>query len=237
MPLTRIGVIFDGDDTLWETQPLYVAAKSRFFREMSYAGFPPHEVERRFESIDRANVSTFGFSKHRFPQSMWDTYSALCADYAMRFDDGKAAHFRSIGESVFQTTPPLFDGVLEVLSELQWLHMMLILATKGDPVIQQHKVEASGLAPYFDRIYVVPDKNTREFTRIVTECQLDVRGSWSIGNSVRADINPALAVGLNTIWIPNTTWDHEDEEPISNERFHRALSIKDVPLIIISRQR
>src|SRR5882672_5200204 len=78
-------VIFDADDTLWETQSLYSDSKNRFFLEMLRVGFPIGEVRDRFEKIDNENVSKFGFSKSRFPRSMRDTYSVFCAEYARPF--------------------------------------------------------------------------------------------------------------------------------------------------------
>jgi putative hydrolase of the HAD superfamily len=37
--------------------------------------------------------------------------------------------------------------------------------------------------------------------------------SWMVGNSPRSDINPALAAGLNAVFIPhNDTWHMELEE-------------------------
>lgn len=42
----KAGAIFDGDDTLWESQPLYIAAKIRFFREMSQIGFPQGQADK-----------------------------------------------------------------------------------------------------------------------------------------------------------------------------------------------
>ncbi len=77
----RKGVIFDGDDTLWETMPLCAGAKGRFYGLMGAAGFDrgaaEERFEERFEEIDRANVERFVFSHERFPRSMVETYKEL----------------------------------------------------------------------------------------------------------------------------------------------------------------
>ena len=39
MDLSNIAAIFDGDDTLWETQLFYVRAKKKFYKEMERLGF------------------------------------------------------------------------------------------------------------------------------------------------------------------------------------------------------
>jgi putative hydrolase of the HAD superfamily len=226
-------LIFDADDTLWDTQPLYSEAKRRFFLEMAEAGFPLEGVRQRLEVIDHANVSRFGFSKERFPQSMWDTYHSLCNYYGRRFDDTKARRIQSIGAAVFEAQPRIFDGVSASLSELQAHHVRLILATKGDREVQQQRLDASHLRHYFDRVYILPDKGTREFRAIVMEEKLELSAGWSVGNSARSDINPALAVGLRAIWIPNKTWMYEDEEPAASPRLYRVESIREVPGIVL----
>jgi putative hydrolase of the HAD superfamily len=49
----------------------------------------------------------------------------------------------------------------------------------------------------------------------VTERQLDPARTWMIGNSPRSDINPALAAGLNAVFIPHQhTWRLEQEEVV-----------------------
>lgn len=228
-----ITVIFDADDTLWETQPLYTQAKERFFEEMHYAGFPRDEVRRRFETIDHANVSTLGFSKQRFPQSMRDTYETLCIEYARPFDEAKAQRVLSIGATVFEASPRIFAGVDETLAELRAEQVRLLLATKGDREVQARRVDSSCLRHYFDRVYILDDKGTREFEWIVAEEAIDVSSGWSVGNSARSDINPALAVGLHAIWVPYRTWIYEDEEPLANPRLRTAKSLREVSRIVL----
>lgn len=234
MGLSRIGVIFDGDDTLWETQPLYIRAKKLFFREMERLGFDPIEVERRFERIDLDNVRLLGFSKVRFPKSMSDTYQALCLLYDKPTDELVRSRVEAIGYSIFRKKPRIFDGVREVLRTLQAQHLQLILATKGDQEVQEEKISCSNLLSYFHHTYIFPEKGERELQKIADECDLDPRESWSIGNSMKSDINPALRIGMKAIWIPNKTWNFEEEEPFDKQRLFKASSIKEVPRILAS---
>lgn len=226
-------VVFDADDTLWETQVLYNCAKGRFLSAMEGAGFPPEAARERLEAIDQANVSRLGFSKRRFPQSMRDTYKALCIAYSRRFEEEKAAGVEAIGASVFNVSPRVVEGVREALDELRASGLKLVLATKGDREVQEQRVESSRLRQYFDRVYVLAHKGAKEFQEIVTEAGMDASRAWSVGNSVRSDINPALAVGLHAIWIPNKTWVYEHEEPVASPRLHRAESIREVPDIVL----
>jgi putative hydrolase of the HAD superfamily len=46
----------------------------------------------------------------------------------------------------------------------------------------------------------------------------DPRAVWMIGNSVRSDLNPALAAGANAILVGSgADWVHEQAEPVSND--------------------
>jgi len=69
----KITLIFDGDDTLWRTMPLYTQAKRRFFDCMEKLGFGRTEVENSFESRDAKNVDRWGFTVERFRRSMVET--------------------------------------------------------------------------------------------------------------------------------------------------------------------
>jgi len=228
----RTTVIFDGDDTLWETQPLYEAAKELFFDKMGELGFALDPVKTHLDSIDRANVNVWGFSKKRFPQSMYDTYCTLCIERGVRFDPKVASSVRAIGESVFKTTPRIFDGTLQVLMDLRSGGTTILLATKGDPDVQEERIDSVGLRGWFDYIYVLLDKGVAEFQQIVREYDVEPESGWSVGNSLRSDIKPALAVGLNAIWIPNVSWSYEEDEAGTDLRLYRAHSIREVPGII-----
>jgi putative hydrolase of the HAD superfamily len=234
MGLSGVGVIFDGDDTLWETQILYIRAKKRFFREMERLGFDPTEVETRFEKIDFENVRLHGFSKARFPTSMSYTYQVLSGDYNKVVDKNIEKRVEAIGYSTFGKKPRVFSGVTEVLRTLRETELRVILATKGDQEVQEEKISFSNLRSYFDRIYIFPEKGERDLRKIVNECNLDPEVSWSIGNSVKSDINPALKIGMRAIWIPKRTWGFEEEEPVDKQRLFRVRSIKDVLRILKS---
>jgi putative hydrolase of the HAD superfamily len=60
---------------------------------------------------------------------------------------------------------------------------------------------------------IVPEKDTTTYHRLSSELGVDPKYTWMIGNSPRSDINPALAAGLNAIYIPHPdTWHLEHEE-------------------------
>jgi putative hydrolase of the HAD superfamily len=85
--------------------------------------------------------------------------------------------------------------------------------TKGNFTEQTGKVERSGLKEYFAAVEVVPEKNAAVYHELVRKYGLSTPTTWMIGNSPKSDVNPALAAGLNAIFIPHAeTWVLEHEE-------------------------
>jgi putative hydrolase of the HAD superfamily len=75
------------------------------------------------------------------------------------------------------------------------------------------KVERSGLAPYFDAVEVVAEKNAESYHAIVEKFRLERSTTWMVGNSPKSDINPAIEAGLNAVFIPHAdTWILEHAE-------------------------
>lgn len=218
-------IIFDGDDTLWDTMPLYAAAKDRFYARMGDLGFDRQQVPKVFEETDLLNLRTHGFARSRFPTSMIDTYTHFCTSHGQAPSESVQEELWNIGDAVFSSTPPTLPGAEEVLRHLAHRYK-LYLMTKGDPEVQHQRVEASGLRHFFDRVFIVPHKGTEDFARVVADLHLDPRQVWSVGNSLKSDINPALAAGLSAVWIPYHTWDAEVDQIVDSPRL---FEVNDLP--------
>jgi putative hydrolase of the HAD superfamily len=102
--------------------------------------------------------------------------------------------------------------VAETVTYLAGRHDLMLL-TKGHPEEQRLKIERSGLEALFTATTVVHEKDEDTYRAIVRERHLDPVRTWMIGNSPRSDINPALAAGLNAVFVPHQhTWRLEKEE-------------------------
>lgn len=226
------GVIFDGDDTLWQTASLYVEAKQKFFSQMSSLGFDQEEVEKTFQDIDVANVHRLGFSKDRFPSSMTETYELFCYKYGLPLEQRVGELMRRIGYGVFAKVPPICAHAQEVLARLE-PHYRLILATKGDYEVQRSKIDRSALTHFFYSTYILKHKTQTEIVEIAKDCDLDVSRSWVIGDSLKSDINPGLQVGFSAIWIKTESWHYETDEEIVSDKLFKVNELRDtLPLLI-----
>ena len=69
------------------------------------------------------------------------------------------------------------------------------MATKGDLLDQERKLQRSGLTSYFDHIEIMSDKTEKEYTRLLQTLQVAPEEFLMIGNSLKSDIQPVLAIG------------------------------------------
>jgi putative hydrolase of the HAD superfamily len=105
----------------------------------------------------------------------------------------------------------MLPNVPETLQYLSERHH-LILLTKGAFPEQSSKVERSGLKEYFAAVEIVAEKEVSVYQSISSKYGLSPDCTWMVGNSPKSDINPALAAGLNAVFVPHDqTWVLEHE--------------------------
>src|SRR6266478_3389253 len=81
---------------------------------------------------------------------------------------------------------------------------------------QAAKVERSGLQGFFEFIEIVPEKDPQTYGGLVHKHKIVKTHGWMIGNSPRSDINPAMQIGLNAVYIPHQhTWTLEHEPVVA----------------------
>jgi putative hydrolase of the HAD superfamily len=115
------------------------------------------------------------------------------------------------------TLLPHIEEVLEELSK----HYKLVVATKGDLLDQERKLEKSGLSKYFHHIEVMSDKQPANYLKLIKHLDIDPTSFLMVGNSLKSDVLPVLEVGSYAVHIPfHTTWAHEQVDiEVSHERF------------------
>lgn len=231
-------IVFDLDDTLILTQELYDAAKRRFATLMELEGFDGDVAIQELDEIDKENVRLLGFSRQRFPKSMYETYIRLCKSKGQQVKTKIAETVLSIGRSVTDRVPRLMDGAQEVLSQLNEMGYCLYLYTVGDKEIQRRKIANTDLARFFKGIYFVSNgdyrvklKDEESLRKFLRRYDLNPETTWMVGNSLRSDVNPALALGLPCIWLRTGSWAYDEAELVNGE-LHYANALSDIPQIV-----
>ncbi len=128
----------------------------------------------------------------------------------------------------------LLDGVEEILTTLSKKYR-LILATKGDLLDQERKLERSGLTNYFHHIEILSDKKEANYSKLLNHLDIKPSQFLMIGNSLKSDILPLVNIEAHAIHVPfHTTWVHEQvtEEETNGKEYKTVKSLKEIiPLL------
>ena len=225
--LTTIG--FDADDTLWHHERYFVATKERFLALLEpYADL--ERVDLQLHETEVRNVKDYGFGVKGFTLSMIET--------AIDATDGKVpagviAEILEAGREMLVHPVNPYPGVAETLKALSPSHT-LILITRGDLFDQERKLAASGLAGYFDAVEIVSDKTAPVYERLFIRHGDGAEHAMMIGNSMRADVVPALEAGAWGIHVPSEhVWSLDlQDDPADISRFRRFGALPEIlPLI------
>jgi putative hydrolase of the HAD superfamily len=225
-------VIFDGDDTLWETEWLYDRARTDAANIVEATGLPAdlwEEIERK---LDVTNVARFGLSSRRFPTSCVEAYRRVAELSGSAISGLIERRIWAAAESVFRATAPTVPGARRVLAAVRREYRTVLL-TQGEPEVQRHRAVTSGLIDLFDAVKIVDAKNPSVFAAMLAAMAAEPSASWMVGNSVRSDINPAVTSGMNAIWVDAHVWEHERScQVVDSNAVHIAETLDAVPRIV-----
>jgi putative hydrolase of the HAD superfamily len=209
---SRQHLIFDADDTLWENNIHFERAIEDFLDYLAHSSLSRDEVRAVLDEIEIANFRVHGYGSAAFSRNLRATYERLAEREINEYDLRRVMAF---GERILSQPIELIDGVEETLQRLAEVHD-LTLMTKGHPEEQQLKIDRSGIGSYFRHAEIVPEKDAESYRFLAESIGLDPDHTWMIGNSPKSDINPALAAGLNAVFIPHhATWrlEHQEIDP------------------------
>jgi putative hydrolase of the HAD superfamily len=202
-------LLIDADDTLWENNVYFERAIVRFISFLNHHEFSPEQVREVLNDVERECIVKHGYGLHSFSHALVDTFERLSP---IRVTPEVHAQIASFAHTVADHPIEFLPDVPQTLQYLCTRHR-LILVTKGALAEQSGKVERSGVKDYFAATEIVAEKNAAAYHTVVEKHSLASGSTWMIGNSPKSDINPALAAGLNAVFVPHgDTWILEHEE-------------------------
>jgi len=210
--LTRNGaqvLLIDADDTLWENNIYFERAIANFISFLNHQEYTPEKVRAVLNDVERVNVAKHGYGLISFAHALVETFERLSVEPLT-----PALHetIHGFAHAIAENPVEIISGVRETLDYLAPRHR-LILLTKGNFTEQTGKVERSGLKPHFAAVEVVHEKDPAMYRQVVAKYGLETDITWMVGNSPKSDVNPALAAGLNAVFVPHDqTWVLEHEE-------------------------
>lgn len=205
----RQHLIIDADDTLWENNIYFERAFDEFVEFLGHSSMNPREIRDVLDEIESTNAKIHGYGSLNFGRNLRQCYEHL-AEREVREEDLRTVI--GFAERILECPMQVIEGVPETLAYLSLRHD-LTLFTKGHPDEQKLKIDRSGLGVFFLHTAIVREKDTAAYHKLAEGRSLDPKHTWMIGNSPKSDVNPALAAGLNAVFVPHAhTWVLEKEE-------------------------
>ena len=226
-PAGGIGLVgFDADDTLWRSQDYFDDAQAQF--ERIVAGYVDlADVADRLYAVEKRNIGFFGYGVKGMALSMVEAAVEITES---RISAADVHRIVGLAKDLLRHPVEVLDGVREAVEAVAARHPV-VLITKGDLFHQEAKVRDSGLADLFRRIEIVSEKDAATYARLFEEFGIAPARFLMIGNSLRSDIAPVLALGGWGVHVPyHTTWAHEAEAPLG-EGLERMRTIPRLALL------
>ncbi|MGH9554768.1 MAG: HAD family hydrolase [Terriglobales bacterium] len=205
----RQNLLIDADDTLWENNVYFERAIADFISFLNHREYKPHQVRQVLNGVERESIAKHGYGLGSFTRSLVETFERLAVEPLT-----PALHetIHGFARAIAEQPVEVLVGVPETLGYLAGRHH-LILMTKGVAAEQSRKVEQSGLKAFFAVVEIVAEKDPPTYVATLEKHGLAFEVTWMVGNSPKSDINPALAAGLNAVFVPHDqTWVLEHEE-------------------------
>lgn len=225
-----VRVVFDLDDTL------LAEADKRNRTAFNCARIIIHELGNRApyleELLNCQRRHHLGLAQKYGHHPDWYVESWLRAWTDLRICGARhgaiAARLRHAAEQCYQSPYSFITGVLSVLTTLyQDQRYELYLVTIGDIKTQNHKLDVCGLHRFFPsgRVFIPPFSKLEPLRQIAGD---HPDRAVMIGNSFSSDMNPALSVGLLSVWIPCPAIQYYYGDYPSAESIERCIQLPDI---------
>lgn len=216
-------VLFDLDDTLIETGPVYRKAVYDVIDMIGATGIDVTNAHDLFQEVEVHFIKQYGFKKERFPLSLVDLYNLLCQQQGVQANPVTAKLILDRVWSIYDHDYKVLDGVEQLLQTMKYAGYRMLLVTKGDEEVQRTKAERAGLTKYFEEVIVVADKDAETWATVAIQQELTPHLCFVVGDSVKSDINASIRAGFNAIHIPpphEWFWERETPEPTALSKHH-----------------
>ncbi|HRC77407.1 MAG TPA: HAD family hydrolase [Kouleothrix sp.] len=225
-------IAFDADDTLWHCERLYVEAQAQLRQQLAHYHSPDWIDERLFQTEMR-NLQHFGYGVKAFALSMIET--------AVELTEGRVTgrEIQAIIDSaraMLSADVELLEHVADTLAHLAGAYTLMLI-TKGDLRDQEQKIARSGLAGHFRAVEIVSDKRQEIYAALLQRHRVAPERFLMVGNSLRSDILPVLALGASAVYVPHEyTWAHEAADlPLASQPgFYEIAHLGILPGLIAS---
>ncbi|PWK77348.1 putative hydrolase of the HAD superfamily [Mucilaginibacter oryzae] len=223
-------IAFDADDTLWVNEPYFQATEEKFCSLLENF-LPVHTISKELFKVEVDNLPLYGYGIKGYILSMIEAALSISEK---NISVEVVETILQYGKEMLNQPIELLNDVEHVLSSLKNQYR-LVVATKGDLLDQERKLKKSGLAHYFHHIEIMSDKKEADYTKLIKHLDIEPSEFMMIGNSLRSDVMPVIAIGGYAVHVPyHTTWAHEHVETVlTHPNFKQVDRITEVLEIVM----
>ncbi|MDA3779598.1 MAG: HAD family hydrolase [Bacteroidales bacterium] len=229
MKYSNIKIIgFDADDTLWDNEPYFRESEEKFCKLLAEFSSDKEIIKSLFKTeIDNLNI--YGYGIKGFTLSMIETALTISNNTIPQVIINELI---ILGKEMLNKPVVLLNGVENTLKRLQEKYK-LIIATKGDLLDQERKLNKSGLSKYFHHIEVMSNKEIVDYKKLIHHLDITPDEFLMVGNSLKSDIIPVINMGGYGMHIPyHTTWQHEEINEIDVLSSNRISKIENISKLL-----
>lgn len=215
-------IAFDADDTLWDCQSHFEAVEKRLYGLIApYCDDPAKELFK----TESGNMADLGYGCKAFTISIIETALRVGGSHLTA---EQLADLLAVSKALLHLPATPLPGVERTLKTLRERgNWRMVCFTKGELQDQENKLKRSGLLPFFDDVEITSDKGQKEFLALCEHQQIHPSQLLMVGNSLKSDIAPALAIGAWAVHIPfYVTWQLEHFEDMDHERLTKIEHIE-----------
>ena len=220
-------IAFDADDTLWDCQSHFEEVEKHLYSLIApYCENPKREL---FDT-ESGNMADLGYGCKAFTISILETAMRVAGnDLSTSQLSELLAHCKLLLHLPATPLPGVVSTLEALRGKMDDGRCRMVVFTKGELQDQENKLKRSGLLKYFDDVEITSDKGQAEFLALCEHQRIHPSELLMIGNSLKSDIAPALAIGALAIYIPfHVTWQLEHVEDFDHERMVKVEQFNEI---------
>ena len=215
-------IAFDADDTLWDCQSHFEAVEKKLYGLIApYCDDPAKELF----VTESGNMADLGYGCKAFTISIIETALRVGGSH---LTTEQLSDLLAVSKALLHLPATPLPGVERTLNTLRergdW---RMVCFTKGELQDQENKLKRSGLLHFFDDVEITSDKGQKEFLALCEHQHIHPSQLLMVGNSLKSDVAPALAIGAWAVHIPfYVTWQLEHFEDMDHDRLTKIEHIE-----------
>ncbi len=230
MSASALTIGFDADDTLWHNEAIFERVHERY-RALLADYHDAATVDRTLFATEMRNLGLYGYGVKGFTLSSIETAIELTGG---KISAEEIQRLIVLGREMLAHPVELLDGVADTLTELAGAYRLLVI-TKGDLHHQERKLALSGVAAHFRHVEIVSEKDVGTYAAILRRYAVEPREFLMVGNSLKSDVMPVLALGGAGVHVPYAiTWEAERVEtgPAASGDFFEIATLRELPAVV-----